>query len=411
MSYPQKVIFRALALLLVIGLLPLNARPVRGQEGIALEDVGAEVTFGQTILFHAKIKSATPIKQASLLFRGVNESVTHVEAMQVSGDGSVSFAYDASLNIIPPFSEVIYWFQATLADNNTYTSESHTFFYNDSRFPWREMTRANVTVHWYAGDEAFGAAALDAAGAGMLVMREVIPLSLTDPIHVYIYSNPTDLQATLMLGGTEWVAGHTSPQVGVVLVAVAPGESQKIVMEARIPHELAHVMLYRALGAHYKSQPTWLIEGIASMMEVYPNPDYEVALSVASRNNSLIPFEQLCDSFPSDSGNAFLAYAQSRSFVIYIRESYGTSGLNRLISSYADGRGWEVGATNALGTPLSQLDTRWREDVLGQNTAGVAMRNLAPFILIMALVLIVPLWGTIDILRQRRKRGNKTKSK
>jgi hypothetical protein len=404
MSYSQKFISRVIALLLAIAFISTNTRPALGQEGITLEDPGVTITFGQTINIHAKIKSALPVKQASLLFRGINEDVTHVESVQVADDGAVSFTYDASLNIIPPFSEVVFWFQATLSDGKTYTSNPNTFFYNDSRFPWRETTRANVTIHWYAGDDAFGAAALDAAGTGMLAMREVIPISLTDPIHVYIYSNPTDLQNTLMLGGEEWVGGHASPKIGVVLVAIAPDASQKINMETKIPHELAHIMLYRALGKNYANQPTWLVEGISSMMEVYPTPDYEVALNSASEKDSLISFDQLCDSFPGDSGSAFLAYAQSRSFVTYIRETYGTSGLNRLISSYSDGQNCEIGATSALGTPLSQLDTRWREDVLGQNTAGVALRNLAPFMLILMLVLIVPLWGTIDMLRQRRLR-------
>jgi len=123
----------------------------------------------------------------------------------------------------------------------------------------------------------------------------------------------------------------------------------------------------------------------------------------------LLAFESLCASFPPDAGNAFLAYAQSQSFVSYIRDSFGSTGLTRLASSYSEGFSCELGATSALGTPLSQLDTRWRENVLGQNTAGIAMRNLLPFLLLLALVLMVPLWGAIDMLRQRRKNGNKSK--
>jgi hypothetical protein len=106
-----------------------------------------------------------------------------------------------------------------------------------------------------------------------------------------------------------------------------------------------------------------------------------------------------------DAGSAFLAYAQSQSFVAYIRDSFGTSGLSRLMNAYSEGFNCELGATQALGVPLSQLDLRWRETVLGQNVAGVATRNLLPFLLLMALVLVVPLWSAIDLLRQRRKNG------
>ncbi len=142
------------------------------------------------------------------------------------------------------------------------------------------------------------------------------------------------------------------------------------------------------------------------MVELYANPDYARALEIASENDTLIPFLDLCASFPADSGSAFLAYAQSQSFVTYIRDSFGTSGLARLTSAYSEGFSCELGATQALGTPLSQLDQRWRETVLGQNVGGVAMRNLLPFILLLLLVLVVPLWGTIDLLRHRSRNSN-----
>ncbi len=405
----HKLVLKLMAILLIAAMLPFNVKQVHGQEGIVVEEPMVAISFGQSITFQAKIKSSIPIQQVSLLFRGINEESTRVETLAVGTDGLVSFTYDASLNLIPPFGWVVFWFQATLSDNQTYTSDPIRFQYKDDRFPWRDVSRENVNVHWYAGDDAFGSAALDAAASGMQTINEVIPVSLVDPIDIYIYSNPTDLQNTLLLGGENWAGGHANPEFGVVMVAIAPGAGQTIEMQTKIPHELAHVMLYRSLGETYAVQPLWLLEGIASMVELYPNPDYARALEIASGGDSLLTFESLCASFPADAGNAFLAYAQSQSFVSYIRDSFGSSGLARLANSYGEGFSCELGATSALGTPLSQLDVRWRENVLGQNTSGVAARNLLPFLLLLALVLMVPLWGAIDMLRQRRKNGNNSK--
>lgn len=401
------VLSKILGLLLTALILPVSAEPVRAQVGIVVEEPSVAVAFGRTITFQAKIKAPIPIRQVSLLFRGVNEQVTRVETLQMAEDGSVSYTYDASLNVFPPFSWVVFWFQATLEDGNTYTSEPIRFQYRDDRFPWRNISRANVTLHWYAGDDAFAAAAMDAAGAGLLAVNQIIPVSLTEPIDIYIYSNVADLQNTLFLGGEEWIGGHANPELGIVLAAIPPGPSQGIEMQTKIPHELAHVMLYRWLGEKYTAQPAWLIEGIATMVELYPNPDYARALEIASANDSLIPFGELCAFFPADAGSAFQAYAQSRSFVAYLRDSYGVSGLTRLLNSYGDGFNCELGAVNALGVPLSQLDRRWRETVLRQNTLGVAARNLLPFLLLLVLVLLVPIWGAIDLIRQRRKYGRK----
>lgn len=409
MSTTRQRMLQMFVVALFVATLSLKPNQVQAQEGIVVENPQATAEFGKTITFTAKIKASSPIQQASLLFRGVNEEVTRVETLQVAQDGSVSFTYDASQNVFPPFSWIVYWFQATLSDGKTYTSDSSRVQYIDNRFPWRETTRANVTIHWYAGDDAFGAAALDSAGSGMLAMKDFIPLSLTDPIHIYIYSNVQDLGDTLMLGGREWAGGHAHADLGVVLVAVAPGANQFTEMDTLIPHELTHVMLYRALGDKYTKQPVWLIEGIASMVELYPNPDYARALEIASVNHTLIPFSDLCASFPADSGSAFLAYAQSQSFVTYIHDSFGISGLSRLISTYGDGFDCDLGITKALGSSLNQLDVRWRENVLGQNQTGAALRNLLPFLLLLVLVLIVPIWGAIDVMRQRRKHAAQLK--
>lgn len=402
-------IMQAVMVTLLVATLFLKPNQVQSQEGVVVENPQAVTDFGKSITFTAKLRSSSPIQQASLLFRGVNEEATRVETLQVAEDGSVSFIYDASLNVFPPFSWVIFWFQATLSDGKTYTSEPTRFQYNDNRFPWREISQANVTIHWYAGDDAFGAAALDSAGAGLLAMKDFIPLSLTDPVNIYIYSNVTDLRDTLLIGGREWVGGHAHPDLGVVLVAIPPGASQFTEMETKIPHELAHVMLYRALGDQYEKQPAWLIEGIASMVELYPNPDYARALEIASANNTLISFTDLCASFPADSGSAFLAYAQSQSFVTYIRDSFGVSGISRLTGTYSDGFECDLGATKALGSSLNQLDARWRETVLGQNRGGAALRNLLPFLLLLVLVLLVPIWGALDVIRKQRKYAAQSK--
>src|SRR5688572_27465211 len=330
MSFPRKPILRQAAIFLIVAISLSSVQQVHGQDELVVENAIVAVDYGKTITFQAQIKAPLPIKQASILFRGINEEVTRVETVQVSEDGSASFTYDASLNVLPPFGLVVFWFQATLTDDKTYTSSPIAFSYDDNRFPWRETSRENVSVHWYAGDDAFGAAVLDSAGAGMAAINEVMPVPLENPVHIYIYSNVNDLRGTLELGGEQWAGGHANPELGVVLVAIAPGAGQSIEMETEIPHELAHVMMYRALGKGYASQPVWLVEGFASTMELYPNLEYKLALDDASQKDNLLSFEDLCASFPADAGNAFLAYAQSHSFVNYLHTAHGNSGITRL---------------------------------------------------------------------------------
>jgi hypothetical protein len=139
-----------------------------------------------------------------------------------------------------------------------------------------------------------------------------------------------------------------------------------------------------------------LSEGIASLAELYPNPDYEQALTIASQNGSLLPIADLCDTFPLDASGAYLAYAESQSFVSYLRDSYGTPALFSLTSAFADGLSCEQGVVRALGTSLANLDTRWRESVLGQNVAGVFLRNMSPYLGLFVFLLLIPVIGFLQ---------------
>ncbi len=376
-------------------------RPPQVQGGLDVTDIGVVYNFGQQITFQARLTSSIPITQATISFREVSEQNTRVEPLTLAADGTTAYQYDASQNLIPPFAAIVFSFQAALANGSTVSSPVYNFRYDDNRFTWQTLTDGPISAHWYEGDDAFGHAALDAARGGLQFINQIVPVSLSSPLDVYVYANASDLQSALQLGGRSWVAGHADPTLGVVMVSVAPGDTQTIELQRQIPHELAHVMLYRNLGAGYNLLPVWLNEGIASIAELYPNPDYASALKAASRNNALLPFSDLCASFPADSGGAFLAYAQSESFVRYLRDTYGNTGLVALTKAYADGLDCNLGTTRAVGVPLNVLETRWRAYVSGESVASVAAFNLLPYIIFLGLALIVPIWGALGIVRER----------
>ncbi len=394
----------AVPILLVMACLVLGfTRTPQTQGALQVTDVQVTYNFGVQITFQARLAAGLPITQASLSFRNVNEQNTRLESLNLDPDGTARFTYDASQNVLPPFATIVFSYQATLANGQIVSSGPFDFIYEDNRFPWQTLGDAPVKVHWYNGDAAFGQAALDAARTGLQSLSQTLPVTSDAPVDVYIYATTDDLQSALSLGGRQWLAGHADPTLGVVMVSVSPGETQTIELQRQIPHELAHVMLYRSVGANFNRLPAWLNEGLASMAELYPNPDYARALQIASRNNSLMPMADLCTSFPPDSARAFLAYAESESFVRYLRATYGNTGLVALIQSYADGLDCDLGATRAVGMPLNQLDARWRENVLGQNVVGATLRDLLPYFLIMGLLLIVPVWGAIGAIRTARQ--------
>jgi hypothetical protein len=395
----RKSIFVFLLALISLG---FTSMP-QAQSGFNVTNVNISYNFGQQITFLAQLTSSVPIKQAFISFREVTDQNTRVVPLTLNADGSTTYQYDASQHLIPPFATIEFSYQATLTNNQSVTSGPFYFRYDDNRFAWKQLSDGSVTVHWYNGDDVFGQAALDAARAGLQGISQTFPVSLNSPVDVYIYTNYDDLVSSLTLGGRQWEAGHADPSLGIGMLAVAPSDTQSIDLQQLVPHELTHIMLYRFLGDGFNRLPTWLEEGIASMEELYPNPDYASALDAASKNNSLLSFSDLCVSFPADSGRAYLAFAESQSFVRFLRDTYGNTGIVALTQAYADGLDCDLGATRAVGVPLNQLEMRWRETVLGQNVAGVAVQNLLPYLIILGLTLIVPVWGAIGIIVARRK--------
>ena len=258
-----------------------------------------------------------------------------------------------------------------------------------------------LKVHWYEGDASFGQKALETAQAGLKSIRSFISLDLEQPIEIFIYTNADDLQSALVPGQESWIAGHADPELGIIQVLIEPGPQQAIVMEQRIPHELMHVMLYRRVGPGYQNLPGWLREGMATMAEMYPNPDYERVLKEAVTSNALLPLQDLCVSFPEDMPQAFLAYAESRSFTSYLYETYGSSGLQSLAAAYADGMACEHGTERTFGISLSNLEQKWSSSLQSENSFLPALQNISPYLVLLCLVLIIPLIGVAGTLRKK----------
>jgi len=386
--------FALVALVIVMAALLLGLpQQARAQSGIEVTDVGVFDDFGQHVTFQGRIRSSVPIASATLVFSDNYDEIVRRFPVNIGEDGVVTYRYDVVQNVLRPFVTITFWFEVILQNGETLRSDNYRVQYVDDRFTWQQQMDGSLRVHWYEGEAAFGDALLEVTRRSLNAVNALLPPPPDAPLDVYVYASTTDLQSALFLGGEDWQGGHANPKMGVVLLAITPGPGQSIEMETLIPHELAHVMLYRSVGEGYGSLPVWLNEGIASSVELYPNPDYDQALITASRNGSLLAIADLCDAFPLDASRAFLAYAESQSFVRFLRDTYGTPGLFSLASAYADGLSCDQGVVRALGTSLVSLDTRWRESVLGENVAGVFLRNMFPYLGLFVFMLLIPLIG------------------
>jgi hypothetical protein len=375
-----------------------------------VKKIWEEYDFGEQITFYAKIESDQPIATAVVFFQAINDSNTIVGLASVNpiSDGIYQIEYEHHLSdyTIQPFSKVEYRFEITSETNELFETESQTFYYEDNRFEWNKLEEGTFEVHWYAGDLQFAQDILDTAQASLKQIQSFLPLPAPPEIEIYIYSDTTSMQGVLNPSSQDWVAGHADPELGVIVTELPEGPDQQLLMKQRIPHELMHILLYQYTYPGFKNIPTWLNEGLATNAEIYPNPDYRITLQNAVESESLIPMSSLCNTFPRNNSDALLSYAQSFSFTDYLYHTYGTSGLNDLVTAYANGMDCERGAEAALGSNLSQLERNWRQKTFSENLAGELFTNLTPWFILLLAMLIAPALILVQIIH--KKATNKT---
>jgi hypothetical protein len=384
-GFSRKWVFILLVNLLL--LVTLTLPHVYAQTGQV--EASADYVYGAEIRFKGQLTSKTPIEKAQLFFQAGSRSDTRTGEATID-DGTFTYTHDLIDDPIRAFSPVEYWFELTLGDGKTITSPRNTIIYEDNRFEWDLRERAPFVAHWYQGDSAFAQDILDVADLSLKNAQTLLPLSLNSPVNIYAYASAKEMQEVLQSFKKSWIGAHADPDLGVMVVSLPEGPEQRLEMERQIPHELMHILLYNMVGSGYVNLPAWLSEGLASVAELYPNPDYLVLLENAHSKGNLPSIMSLCQSFPRDASGTFLAYAQSASFTRYLHQRFGSSGMERLVRQYADGLDCERGIEAALGIPLVQLERDWRKDMFGENVYVTAFNNFLPWLVLFLVIAIIP---------------------
>jgi hypothetical protein len=396
---------RMLTAILTISICLGISNPARGQTEVQINEPQVTYTFGETLTIKTQITSEIPTKNIIIYLQADGSNPQIVEQLINDPINGVSFVLDLTNNPLLVFSNVTYWYQIELENGQTITSKEFSFYYEDNRFAWQSLQTEEFVIYWYHGDTEFGQSILNTAYEGLERLRGQVNIPTPHKIAYYVYASADEMQSALQLSGqnTGWIAGHASPQSGLILVSISPGPAQSLEIKRQIPHELTHVMLYQKLGDDYENLPNWLSEGLASTTELFPNPDYPLLLERASEHDRLINISDLCLSFPTDATNFQLAYAESAAFTWYLQGVYGDTSMEKLIAAYADGMDCNRGVEVAFEKTLSELERDWRRVTFNENPIRSSLVGLFPWFMVF-LILMMPSVGlfVVDTISHRR---------
>ncbi|HEX6384773.1 MAG TPA: peptidase MA family metallohydrolase [Anaerolineae bacterium] len=354
------------SLFLLLGFLLLWPSTVVAQTEASAFSSTAGYDFGQRLRFYLTAEASHPIERATLFFRAsefANTLTVDVPVEQKAGQLEVTHAVDLTQVRLAPFTTVTFWWVLATEDGQDIIVPEQSFVYEDDQFEWRTLTQEGVTVHWTDDSPGLGQLALDIVAESWPQLHALMPVTeeMRD-FDIYIYPSSADLRAALRLTGRDWVGAHADPALGVILVTAVNSRTAATDLRQSIPHELVHFLLYQITGPAYGAVPLWFNEGLATLAEKTPNPNYETVLATAVADRATIPFAELCHTFPATEEQAVLAYAQSLSLVRFIQANYGNQALGRLVAAFSDGANCETAVQRTLQLSLAELNQVWLRD-------------------------------------------------
>ena len=228
---------------------------------------------------------------------------------------------------------------------------------------WLELSSPHFTVRYQEPEHKMASFLLQKAeetrGAALLDLDH----TPSSPTLIYLASTWEAFQEVQPKGKPPtWAVGTAYPAHNLIILrsprAVKGGRTK---IEEVLKHEYAHLVLARALKGH--EAPQWFDEGFTMLQSRGWNFSWTYILSRGVLSKTLIPLEELADGFPLDQHQAQLAYAQSFSFVSYIKNGYGTEALPRLIKGIANGLDAEEALRQATGLGLRSLERGWKAEL------------------------------------------------
>ena len=318
------------------------------------------VTYGQKVAFQLSGQVEATVERIDLFVQPARaERPFTVEVVRLSqSDGQLiaDVDIDPKLAEIPPFAEVRFWWELQTAASQTIVVPEDSFTYRDDRFNWRSFAQDDVATYWTGNDEDLGQLAWKIAIDSRQHLNNILPPTAVPPLNLYIYPATADLRAGLRLAGRDWQAGHTDPDLGVLLVTAVNSLTAAADLGQSIPHEMAHLRLYQL--APEIEWPAWYEEGLARL-KMQDNSEVFDLVATAVAEDAVQTLLELCTQFPLEAPRSDLALAQSVSLLRYIQDQFGDQGLRQLGSAYAAGASCEAGLTDALSVTLVELNTDW----------------------------------------------------
>lgn len=369
-----------------------------------------EVDFADVATFHICLLNDPQLEEALLEIEvfdraePIDKIIPAAENAQLGDLINVNFPLDLASELVPPFTLINYTWTLQYADEPQKTLSTESFFYTDDSVAWENTASEDGLIQIYSesSDIEIALQAIEILEESRPDILSYLPddTDISEPIDVYLYPSTEQFLTTLRLTGLDWIVGKATPEIGVMMVPLGNREQVTQDIRQRLPHELAHLLLYRAAGDSYERFPAWMDEGFATQFEKPVNANYAQSLATVNNSTQLIPFREMCVNLPVQPPEMSLrGYAQSHAVVGYLLQE-DPNAIQAVLEQTLAGESCIDAIEKGLEKTSEQIAEDWINHIQPQfpdpeSPVWIAIGILAALFLIIILVL----WSRTDNTR------------
>jgi hypothetical protein len=218
------------------------------------------------------------------------------------------------------------------------------------------------------------------------------------PIPAMIYLDRREFTAATGLPSQTHVAGLATFPPGVIHV---DGTEVLATISRVVPHEVAHVLVARALGTAIYALPVWTNEGIAEYAAGSRAAQVDpVSLRAVGRGQSL-SIGELDQAIEERGDRSGIAYAEAASIVNFLVDRQGEAVIRELLGSLAQTRDFDESLVDVTGWNAGELERAWRDSVSRRWRWPLLFESP---ITIYGVMVVLLLAGVVRYCRERRRR-------
>jgi Peptidase MA superfamily len=325
--------------------------------------------YPDNLEFRVSATSDTEITDVSLRYSIIGRGTTALgKPEELLAGTSVSVSIEVETNsqssYIPVGSEFVYFWELTLSDGSTATSEEETFFFLPPDQDWQIASNDIVAVYYHGDRERTANLYLDAATETYEVIgRQILNTTLTQlPVRVIMFSNEAEMNVARpgvseSFDAAVTVCGTKVTNDIVLVIPVICGGSDPT---NTLRHEFTHILTEAAGESALGKLPAWLNEGTAVLGQTEPGDGYVRPFEIAAQIDRLIPFN-LAGTVSNDPQLVNLYYGQAYAMVDYLITQYGDESFAELFATIKRGNRFDTALEEVYGFDLDGFETEFRQ--------------------------------------------------